>query len=96
MELFHTSPELIAKISAFGSFLCFSGHIYITTGGDEVFTYKLEQDESQLIRAGSLFYHEEASKLEGVVAQVAKKFGCDSDTAEELLSERADEWPLIE
>ncbi|OVE45677.1 hypothetical protein [Chromobacterium violaceum] len=90
MELFHTSPNEITAISKngrFGEFLCFSGNVYTMTAGQFV-TYKLEINEELLIEAGSLFYHEDAAKLDVLVAQFCRRFDVDEDTAEEIISER--------
>ena len=92
MELFHTSTSEITQITTtgrFGEFLCFSSNVYSMSAGGFL-TYKLEIDESEIIEAGSLFYHENAAALSGIVAQVMQLANCDEDTAEELLSQRED------
>lgn len=92
MELFHTSTSEITQITTtgrFGEFLCFSSNVYSMSAGGFL-TYKLEIDESEIIEAGSLFYHENAAALSDIVARVMQLAGCDEDTAEELLSQRQD------
>ena len=91
MELFHTSPNEIACITRtgrFGEFLFFSVNVYTMTAGDFV-TYKLEINEEDLIDACHLFYHEDAQKLTALVAEFCRRFDVDADTAEEIISERA-------
>lgn len=90
MELFHTSPNAITAINAsgrFGEFLFFSAHVYTMSAG-EVVTYSIEIDENDIIRAMSIFYHEDAAKLDGLVAEFCARFDVDTDAAEEIISER--------
>ena len=92
MKLFHTSPEAIAEIhdnGRFGQFLFFSDEVYVMTAGDYT-VHSIEIDEDDIIEAGQLFYHEDAEKLAGLVAQVMEMVGCDEDTAEELISQHQD------
>ena len=96
MEIFHTSPVEITAVTnhgRFGEFLCFAVGEYVMTAGDHV-TYLLEVDESDIISAGSLFYHENAADLSGLVERVMEMVGCDEDTAEELISQRIDVFSL--
>lgn len=91
MEFFHTSPKMITAINShgrFSAFLCFSSRVYAMTAGDYV-TYKIEVEESDMIAAGSLFYHEDAGKLDALVAEFCNRFDVDDDAAEEIISERA-------
>ncbi|OHS09273.1 hypothetical protein HMPREF3289_00995 [Pseudomonas sp. HMSC75E02] len=90
MQLFHTSPEEIARINGigrFGEFLFFSADIYAMSAGSTV-TYAIEVDEADLIPAGRLFYHDDAAKLDGLVDEFCDRFGVDADSAEEIISER--------
>lgn len=90
MELFHTSPSEITSITKFGhfdEFLCFSSRVYVMAARDFV-TYKIEIDDESLIHASSLFYHEDADKLAGLVSEFCSRFDVDEDTAEEIISER--------
>lgn len=90
MELFHTSPNEITSIDKhgrFGEFMFFSLDVYVMTAGDYV-TYRTEIDESAIIEAGHLFYHEDAARLDGLVAQFCERYDVDADTAEEIISER--------
>ena len=90
LELFHTSPNRIAEINSrgrFGSFLFFSCRAY-SMSAREVITYKIEIDEEQIIPASRLFWHEDAEKLSNLVAELAERLGCDTDTAEELIEEK--------
>jgi hypothetical protein len=92
MELFHTSPGEISQINRFGrfgEFLFFSSSIYRMTAGEFV-AYRLEVSDVDLIDAGSLFYHPEAEKLSPLVSEFCARFGVDTDTAEEIISERAE------
>jgi len=52
--------------------------------GDAVVS--IEIDEEKIIPAFSFFYREDYDKLEAIVAEIAKKAGVDTDTAEDLLS----------
>lgn len=92
MELFHTSPSEITTITTdgrYGEFLCFAADEYVMTAGEHV-TYRLDVEEADIIDAGSLFYHEDADKLAGLVERVMELVDCDEDTAEELISQRID------
>lgn len=91
MELFHTSPSENISINTngrFGEFLFFSSEIY--SMGSYKAAYRIDLDDGAIIEAGSLFYQDGAEKLAGLVEQVARMVGCDDDTAEELISQRAD------
>ncbi|WP_342649067.1 hypothetical protein [Pseudomonas sp. REB1044] len=90
IELFHTSPEQIVELHSrgrFNEFLFFSDRPYVMTAGEYV-TYSLSIDDGLVINAGSLFYHEEAAKLTSLVDEFCTRFGVDTDTAEEIISER--------
>lgn len=92
MQLFHTSPEAIIEVTSkgrFGGSLFFSANEYVMTAGNHV-VYGLEIDESAIIEAGALFYHEDSEKLQTLVEQVMGMVGCDEDTAEELIAQRED------
>lgn len=92
MNLVHTSPTEITAINTdgrFGSFLCFAAQEYATTAGAHV-TYRIDIDERDIIRAGSLFYHSDAATLEPLVERVAGMVGCDEDTAEDLIAQNID------
>lgn len=96
MELFHTGN--VTKINTwgtFGSFLFFSADVYQTAAGG-VNVYKLEIDDSEIIEACSLFYHEDAAKLDDLVSELAEKHGIDEDVAADLISEKANAWDEIE
>lgn len=95
MELFHTSPAKIEKISKgrFGEFLFFSSHIYTMTAG-ECITYKIEITESEVIEASKLFYHADATALEPLVEKLAAQLDIDSDTAESLIDESSNIYDI--
>lgn len=89
MQLIHTSPTEITCIDTFGrfgEFLFFASDTYVMTAGD-YFTYTIELDEGEVIRAGQLFFHEDAEKLADLVAEVATRFDIDEDDAEALIEE---------
>ncbi|NHR07894.1 hypothetical protein HA052_22125 [Chromobacterium haemolyticum] len=89
MELFHTSPEAISQINThghYGSFLFFSSHVYAMTASSYK-AYSIELDESECIGAGELFYHEDAAKLDSLVAEVAARYDIDEDAAAALIDE---------
>lgn len=89
-ELFHTSPAPISNIDSagrFDDFLFFSATPYSMSVGECV-TYKLEIDGSEVIEARQIFYHEDAGKLDALVAEFCARFGIDEDTAEEIIAER--------
>lgn len=92
MELFHTSGDEIKSINSdglFGSFLCFSLNVYVMTGRDYL-TYITEIDDSEIIDAAQLFYHDDAEKLDGLVARVMGMLDCDEDEAIEQIEQRAE------
>lgn len=89
MELFHTSPTEITAIDQhgrFGEFLFFADSEYVTTAGTHV-TYKIEVADSDIIEASSLFFHQGAEKLEGLVTQLAERFDVSESDAEKLIDE---------
>lgn len=89
MELFHTSPAKITKINnhgRFGSFLFFAGEAYRMAAGS-VITYKTELNEAEIISARRLFWHDDAEKLSGLVAELAGRLDCNGDLAEALIEE---------
>lgn len=91
MKLTHTSPVAITSITAhgrFGEFLFFSENEYVMTAGDHV-TYTIDLDESEIIAASQIFYHENAASLSALVAEVANQFEIDEDAAESLIDESA-------
>lgn len=90
MQLFHTSPEQITKVTSsgrFGEFFFFSSKVYVMTVGDYV-VHEIELDEDDVIDARSLFHHEDAAKLDGLVAEFCRRFDVDADTAEDIIAER--------
>ncbi|GFM84992.1 hypothetical protein PSCICO_03910 [Pseudomonas cichorii] len=96
MKLFHTSPTEITSIEKngrFGEFLFFSGNVYAMTAGEAV-TYSIDLDNEAVIDAGRLFYHEDAEKLNDLVAELAAHLEIDADTAEDLISEKANVYDL--
>lgn len=88
MDLFHTSPAEIKNITTgrFGEFLFFSSREYVMCAGNHV-TYKLEVADDEIIAAGSIFFHEDAGKLEELVAELSDQLGVDADVAEALIEE---------
>lgn len=96
MGLFHTGN--VTKINTwgtFGSFLFFSADVYKTSAG-AANIYKIEIDGNEIIEAYSLFYHEDAAKLDSLVSELAEKYGIDEDVAADLISEKANAWAEIE
>lgn len=96
MELFHTSPIEINEITTlgrFGEFLFFSENEYVMTAGEHI-AYRIELDESQIIEAGQLFYHEDAAKLAPLVAELATRLGLDDNEAEALIEESKSVYDL--
>lgn len=84
MKLYHTSPKLIEKISARGTFgecLCFSVDVYSMSVGN-VRVYSLELDESEVIDASDF----EASDAPAVIAHMMNVLECDEDQALEYLT----------
>ena len=91
MELFHTSPTKIDKIHTdgrFGEFLFFSRKEYVMAAGEFV-TYKIELADDEFIEATQIFYHEDAVKLDALVAKFSKRFKVETDEAEEIIAERS-------
>lgn len=89
MELFHTSPAEIKEITTLGrfdGFLFFSADEYVMTAGEHI-TYRIGLDDSQIIEAGQLFYHENAAELSGLVSELAGYLGIDENDAEALIEE---------
>jgi hypothetical protein len=91
LHLFHTSPTKIDKITAhgrFAEFLFFSTNVYVMTAAATYVTYRLEIPDSCIIDARELFYHEDAAKLDELVAKFCRRFSVDTETAEDMISER--------
>ena len=95
MELFHTSPSKIEKITVgrFGESLFFSGHEYAMTAGEFV-TYKIDINENEIIDASQLFYHDDAALLGSLVSELAARYEIDADTAESLIDESANIYEI--
>jgi hypothetical protein len=92
MKLIHTSPVEITEINSFGrfgEFLFFADGEYVMTSGANI-TYTLEINDSDIIIADQMFYHEDADKLAGLVENVMMMVSCDEDTAEDLIAQRTD------
>lgn len=89
MQLFHTSPTKIDKISAsgrFGEFLFFSNDVYVMTSADPV-VYSLELADDEVIEAGRLFFHDDAEKLQPLVEELAARLRVSEEDAEALIEE---------
>ncbi len=89
ITLYHTSPNTIMEIGnngKFGEFLFFSDEEYVTTAGDHA-VYAIEISQDDIIEATQLFYHEDAEKLNELVAELANEIGVDTEIAENLIDE---------
>ncbi|WP_339118553.1 hypothetical protein [Halomonas sp. BMC6] len=96
MKLLHTSPREITEINSFGrfgEFLFFADEAYVMTAGEHV-TYSIEIEEDAIIEAGQLFYHDDAEKLNTLVAELAEKLNIDEDDAEALIDESKSIWDM--
>lgn len=96
MKLFHTSPEEIKEINAlgrFGEFLFFSSDVYVMTACEHT-VYSIEISDSKIIEASQIFYHEDAAKLDSLVAELAAKLDVDADVAESLIDETSSIFDL--
>ena len=99
LELHHTSHEILTKVDKYGrrnGFLCFSGDVYIMTGSKTVYVHTIEIDKSEIIEASSLFYHEDAAKLDSIVLEVMSLADCDEDTAIAILRQKECDVPSAE
>lgn len=92
ITVFHTSPQPILEIKAtgrFGSWLCCSLDPYFMTAADSATVYSIDIADADVIDAGSLFYHDDAAKLDALVARFMNRFGIeDEDEAQDIISER--------
>lgn len=89
MKLFHTSSCKIEEITSdgrFGEFLFFSSRVYVMTAANPV-VYTIELDESEIIEASQLFYHDDAEKLIDLVSELAERLNISEDDAEALIEE---------
>lgn len=96
MKLLHTSPSEITEINSFGrfgEFLFFADEAYVMTAGEHV-TYSIDIQEDAIIEASQLFYHEDAEKLSGLVAELAEKLNIEEDDAEALIEESKSIWDM--
>jgi hypothetical protein len=92
VSVFHTSPEPITKIGArgtFGSHLCFADRVYAMAQGP-LHVYRLDLDEGEIVESGRLLYADTEGKIAGITQRIMELAECDEDTADELLSQRAD------
>ena len=98
LELFHTSPEAITEITddgRFGEFLFFSGRVYQMTAY-QCAIYSIEIDDDSIIDAGQIFYHEDAAKLDELVAELAHMLSIDCDDAEALIEEKKSVFDFVD
>lgn len=89
--IYHTSPDLITEIRSnelFDNGLFFSSQVYYMTASNTVYVYALEEEELSLIKESSLFYHEDALKLNDIVERFASIYDLTVDEAEEVISGR--------
>lgn len=89
--IYHTSTDLITNIhnnGLFGDGLFFSSRVYTMTAADTVYVYALEEEDLNMISATSLFYHEDALKLNDIVERFASLYDLTTDEAEEVISGR--------
>lgn len=89
MDLFHTSPAKIDKIHTsgrFSEFLFFSSSVYTMTAAAPV-VYRLDLADDEAIEAGRLFFHDDAEKLQPLVAELATRLGVSEEDAEALIEE---------
>ncbi|MFD2755173.1 hypothetical protein [Comamonas terrae] len=96
MQLFHTSPTKIEKITTdgrFGEFLFFSNSVYTMTASAAV-VYSLDLADADVIEAGQLFYHNDAAKLDGLVTELAARLDINTDDAEALIEESKSVYDL--
>lgn len=96
MQLFHTSPAKIEKITTdgrFGEFLFFSSSVYTMTASAAV-VYSLDLADADVIEAGQLFYHNDAAKLDGLVTELAARLDINTDDAEALIEESKSVYDL--
>lgn len=90
MQIFHTSPSPITKITdngMFGECLCFSIDVYTMSACDTL-TYSIDMGEDDVIEASSFFYRDDCGLLNGIVASVMELTDCDEDQAQEYISQR--------
>jgi hypothetical protein len=91
LTLYHCSHEEITAIhddGNFGSFLFFGDEP--SHYGDVIHSIDIDLDE-EVIKAGSIFYQENAVNnpaLDAVVQKVMEVFSVDEETADDLISER--------
>jgi hypothetical protein len=83
----HRSQEEIKAIrpdGRFDEFMFFTAYS-ANCGG---YSYSVTLDESSIIDATSIFHHEEAALLDGLVERFCARFEVDTDDAEDIISER--------
>lgn len=88
---YHTSPTPIAQIhdlGLFGSFLFFSARPYRMSEASAV-VYTVEVDEGEIVEAWRLFHLAGGGELDALVREFSARFEVDEDTAEDVISERA-------
>jgi len=97
MELFHTSPNKIEKITSsgrYGQFLCFSANIYEMSACETV-AYKIDIEDGKIIDACDLFYVENSAEtLAALINEVCEIAHVDADTAMELIDGSESIWNL--
>ena len=87
--IYHTSPEKIGAIhdrGMFGDVLHFSTKPYFMTAAENPNIYKMKYSDDDFIDASSLFYHENAAKIQSIADHLATRYGITSDAAEDIIS----------
>jgi hypothetical protein len=82
MNIIHTSPVKIDKITPWGLFddcLFFSADEYVMTQSDEYFVYSLNIDDDQIISVSSLYDDE-------IIADIVRVLDVSENDAEQLLN----------
>jgi hypothetical protein len=88
--IYHTSPEKISAINSSGLFddgLHFSNKPYVMAASKNLTTYKMKINDADYINAQQLPYHDDYSKIDDVVKEIANRYDVSDDVALDLISE---------
>jgi len=88
--VYHTSPGKIASINSSGLFddgLHFSNKPYSMTAAKNPTTYKMKINDADYISAQQIPYHNDYSKIDNVVKEIANRYNVSDDVALDLISE---------
>lgn len=96
--LYHSSPDSklkVTKSGRFGEFLFFGSSTGMGPGAGG-HNYRIEVPKEEIIEASSLFFQEDASKLDGLVKKVMAQFSVDQEMAMGLIDQTVNVYDVAD